>query len=244
MIDTAPLPVSVLSAAVEGRGVAVRYGAHTALHRSDFAFAAGTVTVLMGPNGAGKSTLLHAVAGLVPAEGDLRVLGRPPPQARRHVAYVRQSADINARMPVTVAEAVTMGRYVHTGLLGRLRPRDREVVAAVLERLGIAGLARRHLCELSGGQRQRALLAQGLAQEAQVLLLDEPLTGLDAACRELILAVVAEERAAGTTVVVATHDPRDARLADQVLLLDGRCHDRSAQEGGTSRSRRTSSATP
>lgn len=136
---------------VLGRRVRVRYGGRVGLDRSDFTLTAGTLTVLMGPNGAGKSTLLHALAGLVPAEGELLVLGQRPVQARRFVAYVQQSVMVNALMPVTVREAVTVGRYAHTGLLGRLRPRDREVVDAVLGRLGIAALARRHLTELSGG---------------------------------------------------------------------------------------------
>ena len=188
---------------------------------------AAAVTAVVGPNGSGKSTLLHVVAGLLPGvQGDVRVLGRRPAEVRRRVAYVLQATAVSPHLPVTVREVVAMGRYaVPPAERGRgraRRRRDRAVVDAALERLELGGLTRRYLGELSGGQRQRALVAQGLAQEGEVLLLDEPVAGLDLASARQIAAIVAEERAAGHAVVVATHDLTEAMAADHVALLAGR----------------------
>ena len=185
--------------------------------------AAGSVTSVVGPNGSGKSTLLHAVAGLLDGDtGSVEVLGTDPVTARSRVAYVLQAVAVTEHLPITVREVVTMGRYAVRGPFGRLRAADRDAVDRAIERLELADLAQRHLGELSGGQRQRALVAQALAQEAEVLLLDEPVTGLDLASVERIRRVVDEERAAGRTVVVATHDLADARTADHLVLLAGR----------------------
>jgi manganese transport system ATP-binding protein len=209
--------------AVEGRGVVLGYGARAALRDVDLAVPAGTTTALVGPNGSGKSTLLGAIAGLVPLRaGTLTVGGRPPAAARTRVAYVLQTGSADEVLPVTVREVVSMARFAGRGLLGRLRAEDRRAVADALDRLEITDLADRHLRELSGGQRQRVLVAQGLAQAADVLLLDEPVTGLDLVSRQRILRVVDEERAAGRAVVLSTHDLDDAELADHVVLLAGR----------------------
>lgn len=204
-----------MSEAVVGREVAVAYGGRVVLH-ADFALPAGAITALVGPNGSGKSTLLSAVAGLVPLRaGTITVHSRA-------IAYVLQATAASETLPITVREIVTMGRFGERGLLGRLRPSDRTAVTAALEQLEIADLADRHLDELSGGQRQRVLVAQGLAQEADLLLLDEPFTGLDLVSRERILDAVGSERDAGRSVVLTTHDLDDAELADHVLLLAGR----------------------
>jgi manganese transport system ATP-binding protein len=138
------------------------------------------------------------------------------------VAYVLQATHVNPYLPLTVREAVTMGRYALTGAFGRLRSQDREAVEAAIEAVALAPLAKRPLHELSGGQRQRAFVAQGLAQGADLLLLDEPITGLDVVSRQHILDAIDAQRAAGHTVVVSTHDLGDAAAADHVLLLAGR----------------------
>lgn len=206
-----------------GVGVTLVRGSHVALSASDLTVPTGAVTALIGPNGSGKSTLLHAVAGLLPTRnGTLTVFGRAAEDARTEVRYVPQVTTVNERLPVTVAEVVAMARYASRGMFGRLGRADRSAVAECLERLQITDLARRHLRELSGGQRQRVAVAQGLAQEGELLLLDEPLTGLDLPSAARILEVVAEERAAGRTVVLSTHDLAEAGAADHVLLLGGR----------------------
>jgi manganese transport system ATP-binding protein len=199
------------------------HGSHLALADASLTCEPGTTVAVVGPNGSGKSTLLSAVGGLQPvASGAITVLGSPPADVRRRVGYVLQAHAVNEHLPATVAEVVTMGRYAQRGAFGPLRDGDREAVTVALERMDIGGLRRRHLTELSGGQRQRVFVAQGLAQEADLLLLDEPVTGLDLVSRELILEAVAAEVAAGRTVLLTTHDLSEAQSADQVLLLAGR----------------------
>ncbi len=208
--------------AVRADGLTLAYGSHFAMRAATFHAPAGRITAMIGPNGSGKSTLLHAIAGLHrPQEGSIEVLGRPPGD-RAAVAYVPQHLHANQQLPISAREVVTMGRYAHRGALGRLRPDDREAVDRAMERLRVSDLSRRQLRELSGGQRQRVLVAQALAQEAAVLLLDEPLTGLDPPSQERILEVMAEEQAAGHTVVASTHSLSDASAADHLLLLAGR----------------------
>jgi manganese transport system ATP-binding protein len=199
------------------------HGSHLALADASFTCEPGTTVAVVGPNGSGKSTLLSAVGGLQPvASGVITVLGSAPAEVRSRVSYVLQAHAVNEHLPATVAEVVTMGRYAQRGAFGPLRDRDRKAVTVALERMDIGALRRRHLTELSGGQRQRVFVAQGLAQEADLLLLDEPVTGLDLVSRELILEAVATEVAAGRTVLLTTHDLSEAQAADQVLLLAGR----------------------
>lgn len=224
-VRTSPIPdpASGGELAVVGRAVELAYGSRVALGPSDFEIPSAGVTAVIGPNGSGKSTLLHAVAGLVrPAAGTLRVLGHAPTDVHRRVAYVLQTTRVNELIPVTVREVVVMGRYARRGALARLSRDDRRAVDEAMERLAVADLASRHLRELSGGQRQRVFVAQGLAQEADVLLLDEPITGLDLVSHERIDEVVEEQAAAGTTVVMTTHDVAEAGRAAHVLLLAGR----------------------
>lgn len=194
-----------------------------ALSRSSFVIPAGAITAVIGPNGSGKSTLLHAIAGLItPSEGSLDIGGVPAEEARTRVAYVFQSTRVNEYMPITVREAVGMARFSTGGWLRRILPEDRAAVRGAMERLDLVDLAHRHLRELSGGQRQRVFVAQGLAQDHDLLLLDEPLTGLDTANADSIDAVVHSEQEAGHTVVLTTHDLGEAAAADHVVLLAGR----------------------
>ena len=211
--------------AARGSAVVLAYDGHQAVGASDLTVPAGRLTAIIGPNGSGKSTLLNALAGLLPPRsGTLEVLGRPAGKARRKVAYVLQATKVNEVMPITVRETVAMGRYALLGPFGFLRGPHRRAYLDAMDRLEIAGLAGRHLHELSGGQRQRVFVAQGLAQQADLLLLDEPITGLDLVSMERIRAVIAAEVAAGTTVVMTTHDVADANRADHVILMSGRVH--------------------
>jgi ABC-type Mn2+/Zn2+ transport system ATPase subunit len=212
--------------AVSLRNVVARRGGTPVLTVDRLDLDAGTVAAVVGPNGSGKSTLLHVISGLLPVQGEVRVLGARPADVRRRVAYVLQATAVDPYLPVTVREVVAMGRYPLGRRLGRLgsaaRRADRRAVDAAIERLELGELTRRYLGELSGGPRQRVLVAQGLAQEGEVLLLDEPVSGLDVASAERISAIVAEERAAGRAVVVATHDLAEAAAADHAVLLAGR----------------------
>ena len=206
------------TAAVALEDVYAGYGGRAVLHGVTAAIPAGTVTALVGANGSGKSTLLAVMAStLAPTAGTVRrgVSRRP--------AFVVQRSAVSDALPVTVRETVEMGRWAERGPWRRLTREDRAVVRTCMDRLDVADLARRRLGDLSGGQRQRVLLAQGLAQESDLLLLDEPATGLDADSRERIMAVLAEERGRGVTVVHATHSNREAAHADRILRVrDGR----------------------
>lgn len=198
-------------------------GRPAALEVAELRLRAGALTALVGPNGSGKSTLLSALAGLLdPRTGTVEVLGAPASRSRRRVAYVLQSTRADEVLPVTVREVVTMARFALRGHFGRLRADDRAAVDDALSRLELEHLAGRHLRDLSGGERQRALVAQGLAQEAGVLLLDEPVNGLDLVSRQRIIEVIRQERDDGAAVVMATHDLEDAQLADEVVILAGR----------------------
>jgi ABC-type Mn2+/Zn2+ transport system ATPase subunit len=203
------------------RNLTVQRGTTTALSIDALEIPAG-ITTLVGPNGSGKSTLLHAIAGLLPTTGEIAVLGHTPADARRSVAYVLQTQHVAAQLPVTATEVVALGRAPSIGPLRRLRRSDRDTVDRALARMELGALAQRHLTEMSGGQRQRVFIAQGLAQDAEVLLLDEPLAGLDLASAEQIRVAVEAERDAGRTVIVATHDLDEAARADFVVLLAGR----------------------
>jgi manganese transport system ATP-binding protein len=209
--------------AVEVRDLRLVHGAHVALDDTTFSCRSGTSVAIVGPNGSGKSTLLNALGGLhAPAAGSVRVLDRLPTAARSRMAYVLQSNAVNEHLPATVEEVVSMARYARRGPWAPLRSDDRAAIATAMEHMEVSQLGRRHLGELSGGQRQRVFVAQGLAQQADVLLLDEPVTGLDMVSRRVILDALAGERERGRTVLMTTHDLSEAADADQVLLLAGR----------------------
>jgi iron complex transport system ATP-binding protein len=185
----------------------------------------GEWVVVIGPNGAGKTTLLRALAGVVPYEGrisvfgeDARRLGRK--ELARSVALVPQVPTMPPES--TVGEYVLLGRTPHLSYFGSERRSDREAAASALERLDLGGLATRRLDSLSGGERQRAVLARALAQDAPILLLDEPTTALDVGRQQQALELVDGLRAdGGLTVVCAMHDLTLAALyADRLLLLD------------------------
>lgn len=214
---------NLTSPAVSGRAVVLAYGDTVALAESDFDFPDGAVTALIGPNGSGKSSLLSAVTGLLqPVAGTISVLGVKPEEARRRVALVPQSTKVNDSLPVTVREVVAMGRYASLGRLVRFGNADRQAVDDALGRLDLELLARRHVRELSGGQRQRVFVAQGLAQRRDLLLLDEPTTGLDVVSSQVIREVIADETQQGRPVAFTTHDFGEAQEADHVVLLANR----------------------
>jgi ABC-type Mn2+/Zn2+ transport system ATPase subunit len=198
--------------------VTVAYGPKVVLDDIGTEVRRGQVVGVIGPNGGGKSTLLQAILGLVPlVRGTITVFGRPSAGQRARIAYVPQREVVDWEFPVTVREVVLMGRYPHTGWLRRPGRRDHAVVDRMLERVGMRAEARTEIGQLSGGQQQRAFLARALAQEADVLLLDEPLNGIDATTQEVILAVIEEQRVQGRIVVLATHDLVSASCACDCL---------------------------
>ncbi|WP_017624538.1 metal ABC transporter ATP-binding protein [Nocardiopsis chromatogenes] len=222
----APEAAAVAAPAIDARGLTVRYGDVLALDGADLTLDPGTVCALLGANGSGKSTLFSALIGLVPlAAGQVRLHGRTPDRARKQglVAYVPQSERIDQAFPVRVADVVMMGRYGHMGPTRRPRRADRDAVDAALERTGLTGLAHRQIGALSGGQRKRAFVARGIAQGADVFLLDEPFAGVDKGSEATITGVLGAMRAEGRTLLVSTHDLAGVGgFCDRAVLLQRR----------------------
>ena len=212
--------------AVELRGVSVDLDGRPVLRGLDLVVPGGARLGLIGPNGSGKTTLLRTVAGLVPHRGELRVGDAPPGslsrrELARRIALVPQNPAVPAG--ITVADYVLLGRTPYIPYLGTESRRDLAIVAQVLDQLDLADFAARRLDSLSGGERQRAVLARALAQQAPVLLLDEPTTGLDVGHQQQVLELVdALRERLDLTVVSAMHDLTLAgQFADQLVLLDG-----------------------
>ncbi|MGD9792448.1 MAG: metal ABC transporter ATP-binding protein [Acidimicrobiia bacterium] len=181
----------------------------------------GSSLALLGPNGAGKTTLLRAALGLVPvSSGVVEVFGRPAASARDLVAYVPQAEALDREFPVSALQVVTMGRYRSIGFARRPSRNDRRIAAAALDRVGLADRASARFGVLSGGQRQRVLLARAIAQDAKLLLLDEPFNGVDTTTQQILVDVLADLRANGAAVVMSTHDLAMAHVAcsDACLL--------------------------
>lgn len=193
-------------------GIRVSFAGREALRGVDFEAPAGAVTAIAGPNGAGKSTLLEVIAGTLRASAGTRDV----PEA---VAFVPQRTDVSDRLPVTVRDVVTIGAWGSLGPWRRLGAQGRSGVERALADLGISDLAKHPFAALSGGQRQRALLAQGLARRADLLLLDEPTTGLDAQTAGRIRAVMRAEADRGVAVVCVSHDDAVLGAADRVVRL-------------------------
>ena len=202
----------------------VAYGEHIVLHDVDLHAPVGTVTGVIGPNGAGKSTLLKAVAGLVrPVAGEVTFGGAPVTTARASIAYLPQRGRVDWDYPATVADVVAMGRYPLLAPWQRFGRRHRQAVDEALGRVGMADLRNRHIRALSGGQQQRMFLARALAQEAEVLLLDEPFVGVDMLTVEHVSSLLRDVAVAGAAVVVVDHDLVAVdTLCDRLLLLNGR----------------------
>ncbi|MCH7789048.1 MAG: metal ABC transporter ATP-binding protein [Acidobacteria bacterium] len=200
-------------AVIELRDLTVRFGRTIALDSIATTFFAGSATALVGPNGSGKTTLLNVVAGLTePNEGRCSVSTGP-------VAFVRQRPGHETWMPLSAREVITMGLYGETGLVGRINSARRARIDDTAERTDVTSLLNERFGELSGGQQQRVLLAQALVQDPAVLLMDEPITGLDLASQQMILDLIETERSTGTTVVMSTHHLDEARHCDTVLLM-------------------------
>lgn len=199
----------------------VRYNGRMALENVTFHLHAGERVAVVGPNGAGKSTLFKVVAGVLPpTSGEVKVFGSTP---GRHVCigYIPQRSQVDWNFPVTVADVVMMGRSAKLGPLNWPHKRDWEHVQHALETVDLANLAARQIGQLSGGQQQRMFIARALAQEAELMLMDEPLTGLDTPSQEGILDLLDRLKKEGVTVMVATHDLDQASSHfDRIMLLN------------------------
>lgn len=206
---------------LEVRNLSVNYRGVAALENVSLAVEAGELVGLIGPNGAGKSTLIQAMLGLVPSMGQVLFQGVPLRQRRRSVAYVPQRSRIDWDYPITAGQVAMMAQSALAGWFRRPSQRASQRVTVALERVDMLHLCDRPIGQLSGGQQQRVFLARALAQEADLLLLDEPFTGIDKKTEALMLGIFAELQAEGKTLMVCSHEWGEAlHRYDRLLLLN------------------------
>lgn len=209
--------------AIRVENVSVHYGEVHALDHVDLTLNSGSVCGLIGMNGSGKSTLFKVIMGMIkPDNGSVTIAGLDAAAARKsgRVGYVPQSEDVDWTFPISVRDVVMMGRYGHLGFLRRPRRADREAVAEALERVELTEFADRQIGQLSGGQKKRAFVARGIAQDASILLLDEPFAGVDKRSEATISTLLRELASDGRSILVSTHDLHAVpKLCDEAVLL-------------------------
>jgi manganese/iron transport system ATP-binding protein len=201
----------------------VRYDKVIALEEFSFRLNTGERVAVVGPNGAGKSTLFKVIAGvLTPHQGKVNIYGNGP-DGHICIAYVPQRSHVDWQFPVSVADVVMMGRIGQLGLLHWPKKKDWEIVRQALQVVGLGALAQRQISELSGGQQQRMFIARALAQEAELMLMDEPFTGLDIKSQKDILNILDEMQKRGVTILASTHDLNLAADSfNKVMLINRR----------------------
>ncbi|MEP1206252.1 MAG: manganese/iron ABC transporter ATP-binding protein [Rhizobiaceae bacterium] len=209
---------------IEVKDLTVTYrNGHTALHNASFAVPTGTITGLVGVNGSGKSTLFKSIMGFVPAaKGTISIMGESVDKAlkRNVVAYVPQAEEVDWSFPVLVEDVVMMGRYGHMNFMRMAKSADRQAVSDALERVGMSDYRKRQIGELSGGQKKRVFLARALAQDGQVILLDEPFTGVDVKSEDAIIRLLRQMREEGRVMLVATHNLGSVpEFCDRTVLI-------------------------
>lgn len=206
------------------KDVAVRYNnGHTALHDVNFSLEGGTICALLGVNGSGKSTLFKSIMGLVNPQGKIEICGMPVNQAlkRNLVAYVPQSEEVDWQFPVSVYDVIMMGRYGYMNFLRIPNAIDKQKVHEAMERVNITHLSDRQIGELSGGQKKRVFLARALAQESQIILLDEPFTGVDVGTENSIIELLKQLRSEGHLILVSTHNLSTVpSFCDQAVMIN------------------------
>ncbi|MGD1926568.1 MAG: manganese/iron ABC transporter ATP-binding protein [Paracoccaceae bacterium] len=214
-----------MSDGIRAHGLTVTYrNGHTALVDASFRIGRGTICALVGINGSGKSTLFKAIMGFAPVvSGTVEILGQPAGKAlaKNAVAYVPQNEDVDWDFPVLVEDVVMMGRYGHMNFLRIAGRADRDAVDTALARVGMTEYRHRQIGELSGGQKKRVFLARALAQDGQVILLDEPFTGVDVQSEERIIALMRDLRDEGRVMLVSTHNLGSVpEFCDEVVLIN------------------------
>ncbi len=225
LIQSTPTAPSGCSAhRLEVINLHAHYGPVCALHGISFETTCGRSVALIGGNGAGKTTLMKAIVGLLPGTtGEIRWQGHAVRKRIPDIAYLPQRQDLDWRFPVTVRSLVEMGRYAHLGLFRRLGRADEQAVEAAIETMQLAPLSSRQIGALSGGQQQRAFIARALAQEAHVLLLDEPFAGLDQPSCETLGGLLRSLAREGRLIMASHHDLSNVNdLFDEALLVNRR----------------------
>ncbi|MBI0000666.1 manganese/iron ABC transporter ATP-binding protein [Bartonella sp. W8122] len=198
---------------------------HTALRDSSFETPTGSITALVGINGSGKSTLFKAIMGFVRlSRGNITIFDMPVRNALKKnlVAYVPQAEDVDWNFPVLVEDVVMMGRYGHMNFLRQPKDVDYAAVTDALQRVNMLPFRKRQIGELSGGQKKRVFLARAIAQEAKVILLDEPFTGVDVKTEDQIITLLKEMRKSGAVMLVSTHNLGSVpEFCDRTVLIKG-----------------------
>lgn len=212
--------------AIEVNHLTVSYGPVPALLDVSLSVKAGSLVGIIGPNGSGKSTLIKSILGFVkPDVGDVNLFGEPADRAKGRVAYVPQRGSVDWDFPITVREVALMGRYGKVPWWRNLSREDREITDHALEMVRMSDFAHRQIGQLSGGQQQRVFMARAMAQGAEILLLDEPFAGVDAATERAILDVLERTKASGRTLMVVHHDlATAAEYFDALVLLKQRLY--------------------
>jgi ABC-type Mn2+/Zn2+ transport system ATPase subunit len=208
--------------AVEVRNLSVSYEGKNVLENVSFSCAPNQLVGIIGPNGAGKSTLIKAILGLLPIEaGDITIKEKPLKEQRSRIAYVPQHSSIDLNFPVLVEDVVLMGRFPHLAWWRRPEESDYALVKKCLEDVGMLSYRKKQIGKLSGGQLQRVFLARALAQEADILFLDEPLNGIDVSSEKVIVQLLRAMRDAGKTLFVVHHDiSKASEYFDSLVLLN------------------------
>ena len=220
------LPAAAVTPAIEVEHLTVSYGPVPALLDVSFTVPPGQLVGVIGPNGSGKSTLIKAILGFVHADiGEVRLFGEPAEKAKGRVAYVPQRGAVDWDFPITVGEVALMGRYGNIPWLCEPSREDRRIALEALDMVRMADYRRRQIGQLSGGQQQRVFMARAMAQGADILLLDEPFAGVDAATERAILDVLDRTKRSGRTLMVVHHDlATAAEYFDSLLLLKQRLY--------------------
>ena len=213
---------------LEVRGLTAGYGRRAVLSEVSFSVEAGERVAVVGPNGAGKTTLFKCIAGLLrPWSGsvEVHVLGKGVGRGAVPVAYAPQQEAVNWHFPATVYDVVMMARFPRMGLWGRPRREDHAAVLHALEQVGMAQQARAPIQALSGGQQQRVFLARALAQQASLVILDEPFNAVEPSAQDAVVAALSRLREQGVALLISTHDldfVADSRWFDRVMVVNGR----------------------
>ena len=208
--------------ALEVKQLSVSYDGVSAIHDMTFCIEPGKLIGIVGPNGAGKSTMIKAILELIPYHsGSVRFFNKPVKQMRKQIAYVPQRNDIDWNFPILVEDAVLLGTYPKLGLIKRPSKKDKAFASQCLQTVGMYDYRHKQISELSGGQQQRVFMARALAQEADILFLDEPFVGIDIASEKMIVDILKKLRSEGKTIFIVHHDlSKVTTYFDDVLLLN------------------------
>jgi len=213
-----------MNSSIHVKNLNVWYGKQHALANVSFELGEGKLVGIIGPNGSGKSTLLKAILNLIPSQSEkVEFYGLKLDQAKNKIAYVPQRESVDWNFPISVEEVVAMGRLNPKKLIQRFSSSDKQLITETLVKVGIEDLRKKQIGELSGGQQQRVFIARAIAQQADLILMDEPFVGIDMASQENILELLLSLKSTGKTIVMVHHDLSTvAQYFDEVLLMNNK----------------------